>query len=113
MIRSFSCLPDIIGWRWTLEKKKLIAYINAENELADSILRKAENYERVGADELFIYNYSLNEGEREEFLLLMRQIAQTIDLPLIIGFNVKRLEDDQIEQRVAFEVSVSKLELMD
>ena len=26
---------------------------------------------------------------------------------------VKRLEDDQIEQRVAFEVSVSKLELMD
>lgn len=76
-----------------MEKKKLIAYINAENELADSILRKAENYERVGADEIFIYNYSLNEGEREEFLLLMRQIAQTIDLPLIIGFNVKRLED--------------------
>ena len=76
-----------------MEKKKLIAYINAENEFTDSILNKAENYERVGADELFIYNYSLNEGEREEFLLLMRQIAQTIDLPLIIGFSVKRLED--------------------
>ena len=76
-----------------MEKKKLIAYINAENEFADSILKKVENYERFGADELFIYNYSLNEGEREEFLLLMRQVAQTIDLPLIIGFSVKRLED--------------------
>ena len=53
-----------------MEKKKLIAYINAENELAESILKKAESYERIGADELFIYNYSQNEGEREEFLLL-------------------------------------------
>ena len=76
-----------------MEKKKLIAYINAENELAESILKKAENYERIGADELFIYNYSQNEGEREEFLLLMRQLAQTVDLPLMIGFSVKRLED--------------------
>lgn len=76
-----------------MEKKRLIAYINAENELAESILKKAESYERFGADELFIYNYSADEGEREEFLLLMRQVTQCIDLPLIIGFNVKRLED--------------------
>ena len=74
-------------------KKKLITYINAENELVNSVLKKAADYERMGSDGLFIYNYSVDENEREEFLGVMRQLTASVDIPLIIGFTVKRFED--------------------
>ena len=48
--------------------KKIIPYINGENELAANIIMQAEQYCFAGADALFIYNYSKIEKEREEFL---------------------------------------------
>lgn len=73
--------------------KKIIPYINAENELEDSVIKGAISYERNGADELFIYNYSLVELEREEFLLTVKKVVKAIDIPVMIGFSVKRFED--------------------
>lgn len=48
--------------------KKIIPYINGENELPANIIMQAEQYCFAGADALFIYNYSKMEKEREEFL---------------------------------------------
>ena len=73
--------------------KKIIPYINAENELEDSVVKNAIAYERNGADEIFIYNYSIVEAEREEFLLTVKKVVKAIDIPVIIGFYVKRFED--------------------
>lgn len=50
-----------------MDRKKIISYINAENETAESVIARAVRYERSGADALFVYNYSLVESEREEF----------------------------------------------
>lgn len=73
--------------------KKLIAYINAENELDKSIIRLAKKYDYEGADELFIYNYSKDEKSREEFLSVLRTIKKEIDIPFMAGYYIERFED--------------------
>ena len=50
--------------------KRLIPFINGENEIASNIVKQAENYCFAGADAIFIYNYSKIEKEREEFTRL-------------------------------------------
>ncbi len=73
--------------------KKIIPYINAENELEDSVVKSAIAYERNGADELFIYNYSSDEIEREDFLFTVKRVVKAVEIPVMIGCYVKRLED--------------------
>ncbi len=78
------------------EKKKpkqIIAYINAENETAESVLRRAEEYERNGADGLFLYNYTVVETEQEEFLHTARQAVKQSEFPVLLGCRVRRFED--------------------
>ncbi|HCL02170.1 MAG TPA: bifunctional phosphoribosyl-AMP cyclohydrolase/phosphoribosyl-ATP pyrophosphatase, partial [Lachnoclostridium phytofermentans] len=73
--------------------KKIIAYINAENELEESVINRALAYEQNGADELLIYNYSILEKEREEFLFTVKTIVKKIEIPVMIGYCAKRFED--------------------
>lgn len=73
--------------------KKIIPYINAENEMPSNVIRLAKAYSYNGADELFLYNYSKDEKSREEFLALAKEVTRQIDIPLIIGYYSKRLED--------------------
>ncbi len=73
--------------------KKIIPYINAENEIPDKVLKLAEEYSYGGADELLIYNYSKDEKSREEFLSLAKELSKKVDVPFIIGCHVDRLED--------------------
>jgi phosphoribosyl-AMP cyclohydrolase / phosphoribosyl-ATP pyrophosphohydrolase len=76
-----------------MDYKKIIPYINAENELPVNVINLAEKYSFNGADELFIYNYSKDEQSRDEFLLMIKQIARVVDIPFMVGLYVKRLED--------------------
>lgn len=73
--------------------KKIIPFINGENELAVNIIMQAEQYCFAGADALFIYNYSKIEKEREEFLAALKKIDAQIDIPFIAGMYVSRFED--------------------
>jgi len=73
--------------------KKIIPYINAENELLDKVTNQAREYYYNGADGLYIYNYSKDEKSREEFLSLIKAVVKEVDIPVIIGMYAKRLED--------------------
>ncbi len=73
--------------------KKIIPYINAENEIAAKVIQLAKDYSYGGADELFVYNYSKDEKSREEFLTLAKELAKEADIPFLIGCYVDRLED--------------------
>lgn len=73
--------------------KKIIPYINGENELSVNVVTLAEKYSYKGADELFVYNYSQDEQSREEFLSTAKEIAQVIDIPFSIGMHISRFED--------------------
>jgi phosphoribosyl-ATP pyrophosphohydrolase/phosphoribosyl-AMP cyclohydrolase len=73
--------------------KKIIPYINTENEIPANVLRQAKSYSYGGADELLIYNYSKDEKSREEFLSLAKEISKVIDVPFTVGCYISRLED--------------------
>ena len=73
--------------------KKLIPFINGENELSANIITMAEDYCFAGADELFLYNYSKIEKERQEFLETLKQIESKIDIPFFVGMYVGKFED--------------------
>ncbi|MBH1941449.1 bifunctional phosphoribosyl-AMP cyclohydrolase/phosphoribosyl-ATP diphosphatase HisIE [Mobilitalea sibirica] len=73
--------------------KKIIPYINAENEVLANVTELAKEYSYGGADELLIYNYSKDEKSREEFLSLVKEISRLVDIPLIIGCHINRMED--------------------
>lgn len=76
-----------------MDNKKIICYINAENEIPESVVKQSLAYEQSGADELFLYNYSMVDTEKEEFLHTVRQVSKAVDIPVTIGVYVKRLED--------------------
>lgn len=73
--------------------KKLIPFINGENELPANVITMAEDYCFAGADELFLYNYSKIESEREEFLTTLKELERKIDIPFLVGMYVGRFED--------------------
>lgn len=73
--------------------KRILGYLNAENELASAVVAAAEGYERNGADGLFLYHYAQGEKEREEFLLTLRETVKQTDIPILAGFCVRKLED--------------------
>ncbi len=73
--------------------KKIIPYINCENELPANIINEAVQYDYGGADELFLFNYSKDEASEAEFLGVVKELIRQIDLPVFIGCHVKRFED--------------------
>lgn len=73
--------------------KKIIPYINAENEILSNVIDLAKKYSYSGADELIVYNYSKDEKSREEFLSMAKELSKVIDVPFTIGLYIDRLED--------------------
>ena len=73
--------------------KMLVPFINAESEFAEKVVLRAEKYNQSGADELFIYNYSKIESDREEFISTLKKIDEAIDIPFSVGLYVNRFED--------------------
>lgn len=73
--------------------KKIIAYINGENEILDRVVKYARSYEDNGADELYIYNNTEIDSEHEDFLAMVKEVVRRIDIPVLISTRVKRFED--------------------
>ncbi len=76
-----------------MSQKKIFAYLNAQNETKKTILELAGFYDSNGVDGLFIYNYSQDEKEREDFVLTLRELPERMDIPFYAGCYVDRLED--------------------
>ncbi|MBO5198934.1 MAG: bifunctional phosphoribosyl-AMP cyclohydrolase/phosphoribosyl-ATP diphosphatase HisIE [Lachnospiraceae bacterium] len=76
-----------------LDEKKIIPYLNAENELEESVIAKSRAYEEAGADELFLYNFSAVEKEQEAFLKTIKAVCREVEIPVLIGCHVNRFED--------------------
>lgn len=76
-----------------MSQKKIFAYLNAQNETKEDILDLGGFYDSNGVDGLFIYNYSKDEKEREDFVLTLRELKERMDIPFYAGCYVDRLED--------------------
>ena len=81
------------GRRDSMSQKKIFAYLDAQNEAKEDIFSMASFYDTNGVDGLFVYNYSADEKEREEFVLLLRELSDYMDIPFYAGCYVERLED--------------------
>ncbi|HEX3021054.1 MAG TPA: bifunctional phosphoribosyl-AMP cyclohydrolase/phosphoribosyl-ATP diphosphatase HisIE [Lachnospiraceae bacterium] len=73
--------------------KKIIPYMNIENEVSANVLSVAEKYALDGADELFLFDYSVDDYSKEQLLHVAKDLSKLIDIPFILGLYVKRFED--------------------
>ncbi len=67
--------------------KELIA---DENSSAVTI---AESYQNHGADEIMILDLSYDDASHDIAISILREIGKQVDIPLIVGGNVNRVED--------------------
>ena len=91
-----------------MNHKKIIPFINAENEYPANVIQLANRYSCEGADELFLYNYTGDEASREEFLSTVREIEKQIDIPFTVGILslihilMRKSSKKEIEEYVAY-----------
>lgn len=64
-----------------------------EKVLKPSLLELAHRYNDNGADGLLIYDMSETDEDHEKTIGLIKELAREIDIPVITGGRVKRLED--------------------
>ena len=72
------------------------AYTTSECSTLISIATPVEiavKYSENGADEIIIIDLSNDDDSHEKAINMIRQISKSIDIPLIVGGNVKRVED--------------------
>lgn len=60
---------------------------------SDDILTLSRFYSDNGADELFIHDLSETDDDHERTIGILKEVARAIDIPIIAGGRVKRLED--------------------
>ena len=73
--------------------KRIITYINCENEPMENVVKSSREYENNGSDELFIYSAAESEKEIESLLATVKEVVRRVDIPVMIGTRVKRFED--------------------
>lgn len=82
-----------------MNEKKLIPviYIKEGKVVTDSgdvnPVELCQTFSNMGADEIMIFDLSQDDKSHEEAISVIKEIARTADSPLLIGGNVKRLED--------------------
>ena len=76
-----------------MDKKNIIAYLNAETEYSNVVLEQAVAYEQMGADGLYIYNYDNDRKVQADFIATIKLIIKRVDIPVYIGVVVNKFED--------------------
>jgi phosphoribosyl-ATP pyrophosphohydrolase/phosphoribosyl-AMP cyclohydrolase len=76
-----------------MSQKKMIPFINAENELPSHVLNLGQRYSCEGGDALYLYNFTGDEVSHEEFLKTLRTLEKEIDIPFLVGVHAARFED--------------------
>ena len=82
LIPAFGCQT---GQPVSLDQKKVC--------FTDDLLNLSHSYSDNGADELLIRDLSLSEEDHERTILAIKEAARTVDIPIIAGGMIKRLED--------------------
>ena len=66
---------------------------SSSNTVTEDILALSQYYSDNGADEILIRDLSDSDAEHEQTIGIIKTIARKVDVPLIVGGRVKRLED--------------------
>ena len=82
LIPSFGC-----------KDKKAVCLDGSGECFRDDIVTLSRHYSDNGADEILICDMSESDSDHESTILLIKEVARTVDVPVIAGGRVKRLED--------------------
>lgn len=87
-MEKFNILPVIYLYNGKVVDKSTKEIIGEGNPV-DSAL----DYDNEGADEILIFDLSSTDSEHKANVSAIINIADAVDIPMIVGGNVKRLED--------------------
>lgn len=87
-MEKFNILPVIYLYNGKVVDKSTKEIIGEGNPV-DSAL----DYDNEGADEILIFDLSSTDSEHEANISAIINIADAVDIPMIVGGNIKRLED--------------------
>ncbi len=76
-----------------MKKKKVMTDRNEQEILSNAPVQFAMQLRDKGADAIMITDLSGNDNEHEEALYLIKEMVRSIDIPILLGGNVKRMED--------------------
>ncbi len=76
-----------------IKNGKLVENGHTCRELELTPVSFCEQAENNGADEVLIYELSENDSEHDTNINTIKEIADTVDIPILLGGNIKRLED--------------------
>ena len=68
-----------------MEKKIIAPFMVISGEMTDSDRDRLIEYDKSGADELLLFDFSETDREHEDALLFLRKIAKCVDAPIICG----------------------------
>ena len=72
-----------------------VTWFNNTEVLSSDVVGLAKEYSNRGADELLIFNLAETDEESDIALDLIGQISRVIKIPMIVGGNIKELDDIQ------------------
>ena len=82
LIPSFGC-----------KNGRVIIRDEGQEYYSDDIVTLSRYYSDNGADELLIHDLSDTDEDHERSILMIKEAARAVDIPVIAGGRVKRLED--------------------
>lgn len=76
-----------------LKDGKAVKSLEDMNVINENAIDMACYYSNNGADELLLFDLSTADAEHEQSIGIMKEIVRLIDIPMMAGGNVKRVED--------------------
>nr|WP_026508653.1 bifunctional phosphoribosyl-AMP cyclohydrolase/phosphoribosyl-ATP diphosphatase HisIE [Butyrivibrio sp. MC2013] len=86
MIKEF--IPSII-----LRDGKVFDSFKGGNSISSEPVKLAEGYNDAGADALIVFDQSTDDASHDKALDIIKDICHVVDIPVIGGGNIKRMED--------------------
>jgi len=76
-----------------LKNEKAVKGLNDDTLISDDPVKLAVSYDESGADEILIFDLSSGDEAHEKALDIIKEICNSIEIPVIGAGNVKRMED--------------------
>ena len=76
-----------------LYEKEAIAGFDNLSVISKDPVALAKMYSEKHADELIVFDLSMGDKEHEEALDVIKEICESIEIPVVGAGNVKRMED--------------------
>ena len=76
-----------------IKKGKGITWFNDDQVVHEDVVALAKHYCNTGADELLVFDLSRSDEDHEESLNLIKKISGAINVPMVVGGNIRRSED--------------------